>query len=431
MFLSKFYLPILKETPSEASVVSHQLMLKSGMIRQLTSGIYNWLPLGLKILNKISSVIRNQLDTDGQLEILMPCVQPAELWIESGRYNDYGKEMLRIKDRHDNDLLFGPTAEEVVTDIMRKSIHSYKNLPKIFYQISWKFRDEIRPRFGVMRGREFLMKDAYSFAISKEQAEQIYFDVYKTYLKIFRKLGLTPIPVMAPTGPIGGNLSHEFHVLANTGESQIYYDKSLDNLLSDIENNFDSIKKCYAVEKEMFNENDMANKNIITNRGIEVGHIFYFDQKYSQALNAKFTNKEGREEHYYMGSYGIGVSRVLAAIIEANHDDKGMVWPKEIYPFAASLINLQIQNQDCNKISLELYDILTKAGFDVLYDDTDASIGSKFATHDLIGSPLQIIIGPKSIASGMIEIKERKSGQIHKLTKDEILNYIKSFFSEN
>lgn len=409
MKLSQFFLPTLKENPIDATIVSHQLMVRAGMIRQTASGIYTWLPLGLRVLRKVENIIKREMDKSGALEILMPTIQPAELWQESGRYDAYGKEMLRIKDRHDRDILYGPTHEEVVTDIFRKNVTSYKDLPKNLYQIHWKFRDEIRPRFGLMRGREFLMKDSYSFDIDEINAKKTYNLMYETYFKIFRAMGLKPMAVRADTGAIGGDLSHEFHILADTGESAIYYDKKFEdeNLsLSEMQSLYAMADEMHVVEKCPIPANQ-----VLTRRGIEVGHIFNFGLKYSKAMEASVMGPEGTKIYPNMGSYGIGVSRICAAAIEANHDSNGIIWPKEIAPFDVALINVRSGDELCDKVCGEIYETLGKQKIDVLYDDTKASLGQKLSIADLIGLPMQIIVGPKSAAAGKVEIKNRKSGE--------------------
>ncbi len=413
MKLSNYFLPTLKENPVDATIKSHQLMIRAGMIRQTASGIYSWLPLGLKVLRNIENIIQDEINKAGGLEILMPTIQPKELWVESGRYDDYGKEMLRIKDRHDRDILYGPTHEEVVTDIFRKNVTSYKDLPKNLYQIHWKFRDEIRPRFGVMRGREFLMKDGYSFDIDAENARKTYDLMYETYFKIFKRLGLKPIALRADTGAIGGDLSHEFHVLADTGESAIYYDKKFDEL-SESEN-FDvkEMQKIYAMADEMhvLEKCPIAADQLASRRGIEVGHIFNFGQKYSKAMEASVMGPEGEKIYPNMGSYGIGVSRLVAAIIEASHDDNGIIWPKSVAPFQIMLINLKPEDALCSKVCEEIYQKYLGRGVEVLYDDTKGSVGQKFSVAELIGVPMQVVVGPKGAANGVAEVKDRKTLQ--------------------
>ncbi len=413
MKLSQYFLPTLKENPVDATIVSHQLMIRAGMIRQTASGIYTWLPLGLKVLRKVEKIVKEEMDKAGALEILMPTIQPAELWIESGRYEAYGKEMLRIKDRHDRDILYGPTHEEVVTDIFRKNITSYKDLPKNLYQIHWKFRDEIRPRFGLMRGREFLMKDSYSFDIDDATAKKTYNLMYETYFKIFRAMGLKPMAVRADTGAIGGDLSHEFHLLADTGESAIYYDKKFDELSQSKTFDIEQMQNLYAMADEMHVEANcpIPAEQLSSRRGIEVGHIFNFGLKYSKALEASVMGPNSEKIYPNMGSYGIGVSRVVAAAIEANHDEKGIVWPKAIAPFQVILINVRAGDELCDKVCEEIYTSLKNRGIEVIYDDTKASLGQKFSIADLIGIPTQIVVGPKSAALGMVEVKDRKTGE--------------------
>ncbi len=413
MLLSKYFLPTLKDNPLDAKIISHQLMIRAGMIRQTASGIYSWLPLGLKVLRKVENVIRQEMDNSGALEILMPTIQPAELWQESGRYNAYGKEMLRIKDRHDRDLLYGPTHEEVVTDLFRKNISSYKDLPKNLYQIHWKFRDEIRPRFGLMRGREFLMKDSYSFDVNEEEAKKTYYLIYETYFKIFRKLGLSAIALKADTGAIGGDLSHEFHILADTGESAIYYDKKLDEILAKKDISLDDTKDIYAMADDLHDPKNcpINQENLAVKRGIEVGHIFNFGDKYSKSMKASLLGKDGKEFYPNMGSYGIGVSRVVAAAIEANHDENGIIWPQEIAPFDVIIINIAPKNQDCVDICQKIYQKLTDQGKEVLIDDSNQTLGQKFANADLIGVPKQIIVGPKLLVDSKYEVKYRASGK--------------------
>ena len=434
MRLSQYFLPTLKETPIDATVVSHQLLLRSAMIRQTASGIYSWLPLGLRVLRKVENIIRQEMDKAGAQEILMPTIQPAELWIESQRYDAYGKEMLRIKDRHDRDLLYGPTHEEVVTDLFRKNISTYKDLPKNLYQINWKFRDEIRPRFGLMRGREFLMKDSYSFDIDEENARKTYNLMYQTYYKIFLKMGLKPIALRADTGAIGGDLSHEFHILADVGESAIFYDKKLEeffeknHLDSSQDFNIAQLQKIYAMADDLHDEKNcpVAKENLVSRRGIEVGQVFNFGLKYSQAMQASVMGMNGEKIYPNMGSYGIGVSRVVSACIEANHDDKGIIWPKPLAPFAVILINVRSNDAFCLRACEEIYQQLQQQNIEVLYDDTNNSLGQKFAIADLIGIPLQIIIGPKSIANNIVEIKERKTSQIQQINRDELIKFVKN-----
>ncbi len=422
MRLSKYFLPTLKENPIDATVVSHQLMVRAGMIRQTASGIYSWLPLGLKVLRKVEKIIKEEMDKSGALEVLMPTIQPAELWIESGRYEAYGKEMLRIKDRHDRDILYGPTHEEVVTDLFRKNVTSYKDLPKNLYQIHWKFRDEIRPRFGLMRGREFLMKDSYSFDLTEEDARKTYDLMYKTYFKIFRKMGLKPIALRADTGAIGGDLSHEFHILADVGESAIFYDKKFDELSAKEEIDIAQTQKIYAMADDLHipEKCPIPADQLVSRRGIEVGQVFNFGLKYSKAMEASVMGAGGEKIYPNMGSYGIGVSRVVAAAIEANHDENGIIWPAQISPFDVILINIRVGDEACDKACEELYSRLQNKGIEVLYDDTKNSLGQKFSVADLIGVPTQIIVGPKSLALGKVEIKNRKTGEKSEASLDEV-----------
>ncbi len=424
MKLSQYFLPTLKENPVDATIASHQLMIRAGMIRQTASGIYSWLPLGLKVLRNIEKIVKEEINKAGALEILMPTIQPAELWIESGRYDDYGKEMLRIKDRHDRDILYGPTHEEVVTDIFRKNVTSYKDLPKNLYQIHWKFRDEIRPRFGVMRGREFLMKDGYSFDIDEAAAHKTYDLMYSTYFKIFKRLGLKPIALRADTGAIGGSLSHEFHVLADTGESAIFYDKKFDELAQKPDFDIKEMQKIYAMADEMHDEKNcpIAPDQLASRRGIEVGHIFNFGQKYSKAMGASFMGAGGEKIYPNMGSYGIGVSRLVGAIIEASHDTNGIIWPKSVAPFQIALINVKSGDELCDKVCQEIYDRFSAQNIEVIYDDTKSGLGQKFAIMDLIGIPTQIIVGPKSASAGKVEVKDRKTGEKKEVLVEEIFN---------
>ena len=422
MRLSEYFLPLLRENPSEAQIVSHRLMLRAGMIRQSSAGIYSWLPLGLRVLKKIERIVREEQDRSGAQEILMPTVQPAELWRESGRYDDYGKEMLRIRDRHDREMLYGPTNEEQVTEIVRAAVKSYRDLPKMLYHIQWKFRDEVRPRFGVMRGREFLMKDAYSFDLDAPGAKRSYNKMFVAYLRTFARMGLKAIPMQADTGPIGGDLSHEFIILAETGESAVYCDRawlSTDILAaevdyrSDLEPMFQRWTGLYAATDEKHDPDacPIPPDDLVTARGIEVGHIFYFGDKYSRPMGALVTGPDGETVALEMGSYGIGVSRLVGALIEANHDDAGIIWPESVAPFRVGLINLRPADARCRVAADELYAKLLGAGVEVLYDDRDESPGAKFATMDLIGLPDHVVIGPRGITAGTIEIKHRRTGE--------------------
>ena len=408
MYLSKLFIPILKENPSEAKIKSHQLMLRAGMIKQSSSGIYSWLPLGFKIMKNIEKIVRQEQNKIGAQELLMPTIQSAEIWKESGRYDDYGEEMLRIKDRQGKELLYGPTNEELITEIFRSSVRSYKSLPQLLYHIQWKFRDELRPRFGVMRCKEFFMKDAYSFDLSDEEAKKSYNKMFFAYLNTFKKLGLTAIPMAAETGPIGGDLSHEFIILAETGESKVYADKKITEIdINDYENNEDSINKLrnnynkfYAVTDDKFNKDSFEKKvkkedQLIT-KGIEVGHIFYFGDKYSKPLKCSVDLKDGKKVFVKMGSYGIGVSRLVGAVIEAKFNNNIMKWPDIIAPFKVVIIpNIQKNDNSNYEKAEKIYNLLTKKNIDVLFDDTEDNLSAKFKKHDLIGIPNQIILGSK------------------------------------
>lgn len=438
MRLSRYFLPILRDTPKDAEIVSHRLMLRAGMIKQQSAGIYSWLPLGLRVLEKINKVVREEMNRAGGVEILMPTIQSADLWRESGRYEAYGKEMLRMQDRHERDMLFGPTNEEMVTDIFRSCVRSYKDLPLNLYHIQWKFRDEVRPRFGVMRGREFLMKDAYSFDTDYESAKTSYQRMFAAYLRTFSRLGLKAIPMMADTGPIGGDLSHEFVVLAETGESGVFCHRShleRETPPEDVDfanpavmqKTFEDWTADYAATDEMHDEaayNALSEKDRVSARGIEVGHIFYFGTKYSEAMGAKVTGSDGVERPVHMGSYGIGPSRLVGGVIEASHDDNGIIWPQGIAPFDVGIINMKPGSTDTDGACETLYAALNAAGHDVLYDDTDTRAGAKFATMDLIGLPQQIIVGPRGLADGVVEIKSRKTGVRETMTIEAAINKI-------
>jgi prolyl-tRNA synthetase len=424
MRLSQYFIPTLKEKPSEAEIASHILMLKAGMIRQSCSGIYSWMPLGLKVLNKISDIVRSELSKVGCIELLMPILQPFKLWQESGRSDAYGKEKLTFPDRNENLLVFGPTCEELITDLFRGDIKSYKQLPKNFFHIQWKFRDEIRPRYGVMRGREFLMKDGYSFDVDKESAIATYKKMFLGYLATFKALGLKAIPVLADSGEIGGNLCHEFQILASTGESVIHYDKALENL-NGLET-FDYITNLYAAASEKHDEHNeqVLKENIATSKAIEVGHIFYYGTKYTTSMKALVQGADGEMIAPHSGCYGIGVSRLVGAIIEANHDDRGIKWPKEVSPFALSLVNLDVEKENVTNYCDLIYNDLIKHNIDVLYDDTKNSAGSKFANHDLIGNPWQVIVGDKFLRENKVEIKNRYTMERYTIDKENILTHI-------
>ena len=434
MRLSRYFLPILRETPKEAEIVSHRLMLRAGMIRQQAAGIYSWLPLGKRVLARIEEIVREEQDRSGAIEILMPTIQPADLWRESGRYDDYGKEMLRIEDRHERDMLFGPTNEEMVTEIFRAYVGSYRALPLNLYHIQWKFRDEVRPRFGVMRGREFLMKDAYSFDLDYEAARAAYNRMFVAYLRTFDRLGLKAIPMRAESGPIGGDMSHEFIILASTGESEVYCSRDLLDLpvpgadidfRSDLSPIVDAWTAHYAATDDKHDPAAYAalpEEKRITARGIEVGHIFYFGTKYSKPMGAKVAGPDGADHFVHMGSYGVGVSRLVGAVIEASHDDDGIVWPDSVAPFQVGLINLKPTDQPTAVAAEALYERLVKAGISVLYDDVDNRAGVKFATMDLIGLPWQVIVGPKGIGRGEVEIKRRATGARETVSLEAAVN---------
>lgn len=421
MRMSKYFMPTLKENPSEAQIVSHRLMLRAGLIRQTSAGIYAWLPLGLRVLNKISNIVREEQDHAGALELLMPTIQSADLWKESGRYEAYGKEMLRITDRHDREMLFGPTNEEMITDLFKREVSSYKDLPKNLYHIQWKFRDEVRPRFGVMRGREFLMKDAYSFDIDFDSSKKSYMQMFVAYLKTFERMGLKAIPMQADTGPIGGDLSHEFIILAETGESGVFVDQKwletnfADEVVTDenLEQIFDKYSKIYAATDEKHTDDTcpIAKEELVEARGIEVGHIFHFGTKYSESMGAVVTMADGERRPVMMGSYGIGVSRLMGAIIEASHDENGIIWPEAVAPFTLGLVNLKQGDEECDRVCEEIYQDLSAKGVEVLYDDRNERAGGKFADMDLIGLPWQMVIGPRGLKNGVVELKSRATGE--------------------
>jgi prolyl-tRNA synthetase len=440
MRLSQYFLPLLRENPAEAQIVSHRLMLRAGMIRQSSAGIYSWLPLGLRVLKRVEQIVREEQDRSGAQEILMPTIQPAELWRESGRYDDYGKEMLRIRDRHEREMLYGPTNEEQVTEIVRAAIKSYRDLPQNLYHIQWKFRDEVRPRFGVMRGREFLMKDAYSFDLDAAGAKHSYNKMFVAYLRTFARMGLKAIPMRAETGPIGGDLSHEFQVLAETGESEVFvhpdylamnlesfdagwYEESGRDALEAAVTHFTSL---YAATSDIHDaaKCPVPADKLVTARGIEVGQTFYFGTKYSKPMGAVVSLADGSSAPLEMGSYGIGVSRLVGALIEANHDDNGIVWPASVAPFQVGLINLRGGDVKCVAAADEFYGKLRVAGITVLYDDRDESPGAKFATMDLIGLPWQLIVGPRGVAAGTLEVKNRRTGERQDLPVEAALDRI-------
>jgi prolyl-tRNA synthetase len=429
MRLSSYFLPVMKETPSDAQIVSHQLMLRAGLVRQTAAGIYAWLPLGLKVLKRIERIVREEQDRAGAVELLMPTLQSADLWRQSGRYDAYGPEMLRIRDRHDRDMLYGPTNEEMITALFRDGARSYRDLPRILYHIQWKFRDEVRPRFGVMRGREFLMKDAYSFDLDEEGLRTSYEAMFVAYLRTFARLGLTAVPVKAPTGPIGGDLSHEFHILADTGESALFYDSAIedisrDELLAADASTIARLTGLYAMEEEEHGkvaDCPVPADRLRTRRGIEVGHIFAFGTKYSASMGLSVQTRDGGQVHPQMGSYGIGVSRLMGAIIEASHDDKGIVWPDSVAPFEVGLINMRADDGNVTSAADEIYGRLQEVGVDTLYDDRDERGGAKFATMDLIGLPWQLIVGPKGLERGVVELKRRSDGEREELSIESAL----------
>jgi prolyl-tRNA synthetase len=424
MRLSRYFLPILRENPKEAEIVSHRLMLRAGLIRQEAAGIYAWLPLGQRVLARVCQIVREEQDRSGAIEMLMPTIQSADLWRESGRYDDYGKEMLRIQDRHERDMLFGPTNEEMITEIFRASVKSYKQLPLNLYHIQWKFRDEVRPRFGVYRAREFLMKDAYSFDVDAGAARHSYNKMFVAYLRTFARMGLRSIPMVADTGPIGGNLSHEFIILADTGESEVFCDRAyLGYEVPGEDVDFDDAKGLAAIVEKWTSryaatseKHDAAafaklpKEAQVSARGIEVGHIFYFGTKYSEPMKATVAGADGSIRPVHMGSYGIGPSRLVAAIVEASHDEGGIIWPEPVAPFRVGLLNLKQGDAATDGACEQLYRELTSAGIDVLYDDSDERPGAKFATMDLIGLPWQLIVGPKGLAEGRVELKRRAGG---------------------
>ena len=432
MRLSRFFLPTLKETPAEAQIVSHRYMLRAGMVRQASAGIYSWLPLGFRVLKKIEQIVREEQDRAGAVEMLMPTIQSADLWRVSGRYDDYGKEMLRIQDRHGRDMLYGPTNEELITEIFRSSVRSYRDLPKNLYHIQWKFRDEVRPRFGVMRGREFYMKDAYSFALDYPSAVHAYNQMFVSYLRTFARMGLQAIPMRADTGPIGGDLSHEFIILAETGESAVYCHRDLlsfDIFTADVDYDsdlqpiVDHWTGLYAAADDKHDPAacPVAPADLVEARGIEVGHIFFFGSKYSQPMGAVATGPDGKEVPVEMGSYGIGVSRLAGAIIEASHDADGIIWPESVAPFRVGLVNLRTSDSACVSACDALYEQLSAAGVECLYDDSEDSAGTKFARMDLIGLPWQVIVGPRGVKAGTVELKNRRSGEREELAAESAL----------
>lgn len=437
MRLSSSFLPTLKEVPAEAQIASHRFMLRTGMVRQMSSGIYAWLPAGLRVLNKIADIVREEQDAINAQEVLMPTLQSADLWKRSGRYDAYGPEMLRIVDRHKRDLLYGPTNEEMITDIFDQFVTSYKGLPALLYQIQWKFRDEIRPRFGVMRGREFYMKDGYSFDLDYDSAVVTYHKMMLAYLRTFQRIGVKAIPMLADTGPIGGDLSHEFIILAPTGESGIFFDSAFaeQNWLEmpvDIDDKdslaafFKRMTSFYAATDEKHDEAEwekVPQERKLEGRGIEVGQIFYFGTKYTESMDVSVTGSDSKKIYPHMGSYGIGVSRLVGAIIESSHDENGIIWPDAVAPFKAVIINLGMKDQACKDVCEALYQTDPE---NFLYDDRDERAGAKFADADLMGHPWQIIVGPRGVAQNVVEVKRRKTGQRAEVPVDQVLDYLSS-----
>ncbi|MCZ4267848.1 proline--tRNA ligase [Rhodobacteraceae bacterium G21628-S1] len=445
MRLSRYFLPVLKETPSEAQVVSHRYMLRAGMIKQSAAGIYSWLPLGYRVLKKIEGIVHEEQMRAGHIPMLMPTIQSADLWRESGRYDAYGEEMLRIRDRHDRDMLFTPTAEELITDIFRANVSSYKDLPLTMYQIQWKFRDEIRPRFGVMRGREFYMKDGYNFDLTKEDALHAYNRHLVTYLRTYERMGLQAIPMRADGGPIGGDYTHEFLVLAETGESEVFYDSEITDLkFGAREIDYDSVEQCQAVLEEFtsrYARTDETHDEALFNavpedrrrvaRGIEVGQIFYFGTKYSEALGATVQTAEGDSVPVHMGSHGIGVSRLLGAIIEASHDDKGIIWPEGVTPFHCGIVNLKQGDDEADAACEQLYAALTAIGLEPLYDDRKERAGGKFASMDLIGLPWRITVGPRGLKNGVVEVTSRRTGESEEMSPEDAVKKIAAIYANH
>ncbi len=443
MRLSRYFLPVQKETPAEAEIASHRLMLRAGMIRQASAGIYSWLPLGYKVLKKIEAIVHEEQQAAGAIPVLMPTIQSADLWRQSGRYDDYGAEMLRITDRGEREMLYGPTNEEQITEIAGFGIRSYRDLPRILYHIQWKFRDEVRPRFGVMRGREFLMKDAYSFDIDREGARRSYNRMFVSYLRTFERMGMKAIPMRADSGPIGGDMTHEFLILAETGESAVFLDRDLADLtLGDAAIDWEDADALQAIvdrytasyartddthEAAVF-EKEVPEERRLTARGIEAGHIFYFGTKYSKPLNATVTTPDGTNVPFESGSYGIGVSRLPGAIIEASHDDRGIVWPEAVAPFEVAVINLRQGDAAADGACEDLHGKLTAAGLDVLYDDRDERAGAKFATIDLIGIPWKVVVGPRGLKEGVVELVSRRTGETETLTPDAAINRLAALY---
>ncbi|MEY1556226.1 proline--tRNA ligase [Yoonia sp. R2331] len=443
MRLSRYFLPVLKETPREAQIVSHRYMLQAGLIKQASAGIYSWLPLGFKMLRKLENIVHEEQAKAGHIAMLMPTLQSADLWRESGRYDGYGEEMLRMKDRHDRDMLFSPTAEEMFTDTFRSYVKSYKDLPLTLYQIQWKFRDEVRPRFGVMRGREFLMKDGYNFDLTKEDALHAYNRHLVTYLRTYERMGLQAIPMRADSGPIGGDYTHEFLVLADTGESEVFYDSAVTDIsLGQRDVNFDDVDQCQSImdeftslyartdethEEDLFNAIPEDRRRVA--RGIEVGQIFYFGTTYSEPLGATVDDGKGGQTPVHMGSHGIGVSRLLGAIIEASHDDKGIIWPEGVTPFHCGILNMRSGDDACDAACEDLYAQLTNAGLEPLYDDRDERAGAKFGTMDMIGLPWRITVGPRGLKEGKVELTSRRTGESTEMSPADAVQRIVDIYA--
>jgi prolyl-tRNA synthetase len=443
MRLTRYFLPVLRENPAEAQIVSHRLMLRAGMIKQNAAGIYSWLPLGFKVLRKLEDIVHEEQVRAGHIPMLMPTLQSADLWRESGRYDAYGPEMLRIRDRQDRDMLYGPTNEEMITDIFRSHVGSYKDLPLTLYHVQWKFRDEMRPRFGVMRGREFFMKDGYNFDLTKEDALHAYNRHLVSYLRTYERMGLQAIPMRADSGPIGGDDTHEFLVLADTGESEVFYDSAVTDLtFGDRDIDYSNVAQCQAILEEFTSKyartdetHDAALFDAIPEerrrvaRGIEVGQIFYFGTKYSDAMNAKVQGPDGKPTAVHMGSHGIGVSRLVGAIIEASHDDKGIIWPEGVTPFHCGIVNLKQGDAEADAACESLYASLTALGLDPLYDDRDERAGGKFATMDLIGLPWRITVGPRGLKNGVVELTSRRTGQSEELPPEDAIARVAAIYA--
>lgn len=444
MRLSRYFLPVLKETPAEAQIVSHRLMLRAGMIKQASAGIYSWLPLGFKVLRKIENIVHEEQVRAGHIPLLMPTLQPADLWRESGRYDAYGPEMLRIRDRHDRDMLYGPTNEELITDIFRTHVGSYKDLPMTLYHIQWKFRDEVRPRFGVMRGREFLMKDGYNFDLTREDALHAYNRHLVSYLRSYERMGLQAIPMRAESGPIGGDDTHEFLVLADTGESEVFYDSEITDLrFGDRDIDYDSVDECRAVMEEFTRRyartDDTHDETVFETRvpeerrrrgrGIEVGQIFYFGTKYSEPMGATVQGHDGKPVPVHMGSHGIGVSRLAGAIIEASHDDRGIIWPEGVTPFHAGIVNLRQGDAAADAACEALCKAVAELGLEPLYDDRDERAGGKFATMDLIGLPWRLTVGPRGLKNGVVELTSRRSGESEELPPEQAVERLARIYA--